>query len=76
MDEKGIQLGGGRKGNRQKFFFSRHQKEKIRSQSANLELVTLIECINAMGKSMPPGFVFQGVEMREEWFCEEAEGTL
>lgn len=74
MDEKGIQLGGGRKGNRQKCFYSREQKERVKMQSAELELVTIIECICADGTSIPPGFVFQGVEMFGEWFCKP--GTL
>lgn len=70
MDEKGIQLGGGRKGNRQKYFYSRDQKCRVKMQSAELELVTIIECVAADGTSIPPGFVFQGVEMFPEWFCE------
>jgi hypothetical protein len=67
MDEKGIQLGGGRKGNREKLFFSQDQKARLKIQSANLELVTVIECISADGSSTPPGFVFPGVDMFPEW---------
>jgi hypothetical protein len=72
MDEKGIQLGGGRKGTRQKFFFSRGKKEHYKVQSGDLELVTVIEAICADGTcDIKPGFVFSGVTMFEEWFCED-----
>ncbi|ETW79440.1 hypothetical protein HETIRDRAFT_419178 [Heterobasidion irregulare TC 32-1] len=64
MDEKGLQLGGGRKAGREKLFFSR-------SQSANLQLVTVIECVSADGGNILPGFVFPGVEQCPEW----SEGT-
>src|SRR5580693_5640342 len=58
MDEKGLQLGGGRK--RSKFFF--HLKSLKRSKfyqirSDNLELVTIIECILPAGLSIPPTFI-------------------
>lgn len=72
MDEKGIQLGGGRKGTREKYFYSRDQKAKIKIQSGALELVTVIEVVCADGTShIKPGFVFSGVHMSEEWFCED-----
>lgn len=74
MDEKGIQLGGGRKGNRTKYLFSRQQRAKLRIQNANLELVTIIECICADGTSIMPGFVFAGTRMCPEWF--ETEENL
>ena len=67
MDEKGIQLGGGRKGNLEKLFYSRGQKIRLQVQSANLELVTVIECVCADGTSTLLGFVFPGVDMFPEW---------
>jgi hypothetical protein len=71
MDEKGIQLGGGRKGTQQKYFFSRNDKAQAKIQSAALELVTVIEVVCADGSSViKPGFVFSGVKMSEDWFCE------
>jgi hypothetical protein len=71
MDKKGIQLGGGRKGSQQKFFFSRQQKARHKIQSADLQLVTVIEVICADGTSdIKPGFVFSGTGMHDEWFCE------
>lgn len=59
MDEKGIQLGGGRKNNGRKFIFTRRQKEHYRIKSNNLELVTIIECVSAAGVAMPPSFVLK-----------------
>jgi hypothetical protein len=46
MDEKGIQLGGGRKNNGQKFYQhdSLPWSDFYRVRSDNLELVTVIEC--------------------------------
>lgn len=58
MDEKGLQLGGGRK--RSKKFF--HLKDLKRSKfyqirSDNLELITVIESISPAGLSIPPAFI-------------------
>ncbi|KAK0481103.1 DDE superfamily endonuclease-domain-containing protein, partial [Armillaria luteobubalina] len=61
MDEKGIQLGGGRRGSQQKFFFSRADTSKYKLKSDDLQLVTIIEAVCADGSSdIPPGFVFAG----------------
>ena len=50
MDEKGGQHGGGRKGDGQKFIFSRQEADSsYRQHSDNLELVTIIECASAAG---------------------------
>jgi hypothetical protein len=59
MDEKGIQLGGGRKNSPKKYYRLRSLKKSkfYRLRSDNLELVTIIECISASGVSMPPSFV-------------------
>jgi len=54
MDEKGIQMGGGRKNNGRYF---RDQKNRYKIGSDNLELVTVVECISANWKSIPPSFV-------------------
>jgi hypothetical protein len=59
MDEKGIQLGGGRKNLNKKFFYSRSQKQKFRIKSDNLELVTVVECVSAAGDIVPPSFCLQ-----------------
>ena len=59
MDEKGIQLGGGRKRTGRKYF--RLQTLKWNNfyhlKSDNLELITIIECISAAGAVIPPSFV-------------------
>lgn len=59
MDEKGIQLGGGRKNMGTKYFYSRSQKQKSRLKSDNLELVTVLKCVSAAGDIVPPSFCLQ-----------------
>ncbi|TFK16388.1 hypothetical protein FA15DRAFT_563246, partial [Coprinopsis marcescibilis] len=49
MDEKGIQLGGGRKNSSRKYLYFRKHRNRYRISSDNLELVTVIECISAAG---------------------------
>lgn len=71
MDEKGGQLGGGRKSGGHKYIYSKSAKSMPRLKSDDLELVTIIECICADGTSLPPGFVFQGVAFYSEWFDEK-----
>lgn len=72
MDEKGIQLGGGRKSDGTKYLYGRSSKVRLRIQSANLELVTTIECVCADGSDLRPGIVFSGKDvLREEYFEEE-----
>ncbi|KAI0311471.1 hypothetical protein OF83DRAFT_1036691, partial [Amylostereum chailletii] len=46
-DEIGIQMGGGRKGTGELFFFATRDKAKYKIKSDNLELVTIIESICA-----------------------------
>lgn len=68
MDEKGIQLGGGRKGSRRKFLYSRVQRERLRIKSDNLELVTVIEAVCCDGNAhIQPGFVAQAGDLGEWW---------
>lgn len=68
MDEKGCQRGGGKKGCRRKYFYSRKQRAKYKHRSANLELITIIEAICADGTDLKPGFVFPGASFSPEWF--------
>ena len=68
MDEKGLQAGGGRKNNGRKYFYSRDQRSQVRIKDDELELVTVIECVSANGRVMPPGFVFAGKRMCPNWF--------
>ncbi|KAI6032700.1 hypothetical protein F5J12DRAFT_779149 [Pisolithus orientalis] len=59
MDEKGCQMGGGRQGSGMKFIFSLEDKEHYHLHSDNLELVSIIECVNAADQ-----------ELCETWFQE------
>ena len=60
MDEKGLQLGGGRKRSKKFYHLKTMKKSKFyRIRSDNLELVTIIECISPSGLSVPPSFVLQ-----------------
>jgi hypothetical protein len=71
MDEKGIQMGGGRKGTRTKYFFARDDKMKYKLQSDELQLVTIIDSICADNTAeIGPCFVFPGSTKHKEWFEE------
>ena len=58
IDEKGVQLGRGRKQSK-KYYTLKRLKHSIfyRICSDNLELVTIIECISAAGVCVPPTFI-------------------
>ena len=75
MDEKGIQLGGGRKLDNTKFLYSRAQCNHVKLQNADLELVTTIECVGADRSILKPGFVFCGKHVLYDGYFEE-EGIL
>ncbi|THU84575.1 hypothetical protein K435DRAFT_687196, partial [Dendrothele bispora CBS 962.96] len=69
MDEKGIQLGGGRKGSQEKYFFARDDKIMYRLQSDELQLVTVLDVVCADGSAdVKPCFVFSGTTKCREWF--------
>jgi hypothetical protein len=57
MDEKGIQLGGGRKHGCKKFFFLKKRRNRYKLRNDNLELVTILECVSAAGIAAPTSFV-------------------
>ncbi|KIK77965.1 hypothetical protein PAXRUDRAFT_80268, partial [Paxillus rubicundulus Ve08.2h10] len=61
MDEKGNQLGGGRKGSGMKFIFWTENKEHycLHCDNDNLKLGSILECVNAAGTAMPPCFVMK-----------------
>ena len=59
MDEKGCQMGGGRQGSGMKFIFASEDSKRYRLHSDNLELVSIIECVNAAGTAMPPAFILK-----------------
>ncbi|KAF8595941.1 hypothetical protein BDV93DRAFT_528355 [Ceratobasidium sp. AG-I] len=60
MDEKGIQIGGGKKGGGRKFICGRKQRASVKLRNSNLELVTVVECISADGEALPPSFILSG----------------
>lgn len=64
MDEKGIQLGVGKK---VAAFVDRDQKDLYSVEDGNRELVTVIEAISADGNALPPSVIFQGVKRDAEW---------
>ncbi|KAJ8509345.1 hypothetical protein ONZ45_g8476 [Pleurotus djamor] len=57
MDEKGLQMGAGRSNSPLKFIFNKGSKTRYKISSDNLELVTVLECVSAAGKTCPPSFV-------------------
>lgn len=67
MNKKGYQCGGGRHNSPEKFFIPRGKRTAYRQRSSNLELVTIIECINAVGGSTKPGFIFADNKVYYEW---------
>ena len=68
MDEKGCQRGGGRRMQAIKYLVPRNRRPQYKLRSANLELVTIIECVSADGESLSPGFIFPGKEFHPEWY--------
>lgn len=71
MDEKGVQMGGGQKGSRTKFFYAANDKMQYKIQSDDLQLVTIIDSVCADGTAeIGPGFVFPGATKHPEWFIE------
>lgn len=68
MDEKGCQLGGGRKQGRRKYLFGKASRLRYRIRDANLELVTVVECVCADGTALKPYIIFKGKRVQKEWF--------
>jgi hypothetical protein len=75
MDEKGLQLGGGRKLDGTRYLYSSEQRVCVKTQKASLELVTAIECVAADGAILDPCLVFPGTSVLHEGYFEE-EGVL
>jgi hypothetical protein len=69
MDEKGVQRGGGRKAQARKFLVPRSKHPKYKLRSANLELVTIVDCVAADGAYLSPAIIFEGKQQYERaWF--------
>ena len=64
MDEKGIQLGMGK---RVCAMVDRDQKTVHQVEDGNRELVTVIECVCADGTAIRPSVVFKGIRRNLEW---------
>jgi hypothetical protein len=64
MDEKGIQLGMGK---RVHAMVDRDQKTVHQMEDGNQELVTVIECVCANGTAIRPSVVFKGIRRNLEW---------
>jgi hypothetical protein len=73
MDEKGCQLGGGQKGHCHKYLFGHNSRDQYHIRNANLELVTVVECVSADGHVMKPYIIFKGKQLCHAWF--EASGA-
>ncbi|EUC62918.1 DDE superfamily endonuclease [Rhizoctonia solani AG-3 Rhs1AP] len=67
MDEKGLQIGGGRSTSRRKHIFGLLQKAQYKLKHDSLELMTIIECICADGTAMKPTFVHQPGDVGFWW---------
>lgn len=59
MDEKGIQLGGGWQLDETRYYV-KDQSICLKTQNANLKLVTTIECVAVNGSNIKPAFVLSG----------------
>lgn len=64
MDEKGIQLGVGK---RVASIIDHDQKEVYNIEDGNRELVTVIETVCADGNALPPSVIFRGAWINSEW---------
>ena len=75
MDEKGCQRGGGRRIPNQKFIICNGKHAQYRVQSANLELITIIECVAVDGTHIKPGFIFpqKKSSLEEDWINVDPE---
>ncbi|KAF8606692.1 hypothetical protein BDV93DRAFT_394488, partial [Ceratobasidium sp. AG-I] len=67
MDEKGLQLGGGRSTSRRKYAFQWRQKLQYKIKHDSLELVTVIECVSGDGVALKPSFVHQPGYVSHWW---------
>ena len=65
FDEKGIQLGGGRKGMSGQYLWHPMDKFKYVQKSDSLVLITVIEGAAADGATVPPGFILPPGEISD-----------
>lgn len=75
-DEKCCMLGGGRGVSGEKFVYGRIDRAKCKVKDANLELVTVAECVRADGTALAPGFVFSGGSIQPSWARGSPDGNI
>ncbi|KIJ52933.1 hypothetical protein M422DRAFT_94762, partial [Sphaerobolus stellatus SS14] len=75
FDEKGVQLGGGRKNCSCQYIFAKGDMNHYVMKSDNLQLVTILEAASADGVMVPPGIVLPKGEM-PHWGDVEGVGCV
>lgn len=75
-DEKGCAMGGGRGVSGGKFIYGRTDRAKCKVKDANLELITIAECVRADGTSLAPGFIFSGGGIQPSWARGSPDGKI
>ncbi|KAF8582459.1 CENP-B protein, partial [Ramaria rubella] len=73
-DEKGVQLGGGRKGLGMQFIFPRGMKKKVFKWANTLQLVTVLEAVSTDGMAVLVLLVLPGSKEPNEWWADTPEG--
>jgi hypothetical protein len=64
MDEKGTMMGASEK---VKIIISKYEKRQYMTTSGSREWVSLLECISAIGKALPPWVIFKGKVHKASW---------
>ena len=75
MDEKGLQLGGGRRLDGSQYLYSSEQHICVKVQKGSLELITAIKCIATDGSILKPCLMFPRMTVLHEGYFEE-DGVL
>lgn len=73
MDETGVVFSGGRNTDRQKYVVSRDEDQLYKTQSDDIRMVTVIECISTTGDRVDPTFIFKGKRIQRTWFPREPD---
>ncbi|KAF8575405.1 hypothetical protein K439DRAFT_1370041 [Ramaria rubella] len=74
-DEKGLQLGGGRKNIGTQFIFPHGMKHKILKHSDDLQLISVLEAVSADGTAVPTLMVLPKGSKPGAWWAHENEGN-
>ncbi|KAF8591392.1 hypothetical protein K439DRAFT_1611268 [Ramaria rubella] len=73
-DEKGLQLGGGRKNIGTQFIFPHRMKQKMVKHSDSLQLMTILEAMCADGTALPTLMVLPDGSKPDQWWTLEDQG--